>query len=99
MADANPQLTEFNRRVLRWAKAFDRKYRDAALVLGWACDRDTHETRRIKWPVLVELSRKHVREGRMDEPVAERTLRRHVAELGEPGIIKVDPGKQGFADK
>lgn len=97
MADA--ELTEHNRRVYRWAKAFDRKYYRAAATLGWATDRDTHATLNISWPALVKLSREHAGEGRMDGPVPNSTLRRHAGEMKSAGVVKWEPSKQGFADK
>ncbi len=93
------RLTEHNRRVLRWAKAYDSEFRDVALLLGWATDRDTLETWRRGRAGLVRLSVKHCREGRMDKPLSEATLRRRIGKLEEAGVLGVDRGKQGFGDK
>jgi hypothetical protein len=82
--DLHERLRDHNRRVVRWAGASDRKYRPVLKVLGWAAGTETHSTPRLTMDKLVRLSHEHVRAGRLDKPLAKRTLRRHVGEELEP---------------
>ncbi|MBV9451020.1 MAG: hypothetical protein JO345_34545 [Streptosporangiaceae bacterium] len=97
--NASQQLRDHNRRVVRWAEQFDRKFHDTVLVLGWAGDKDGLTPRRRSRKSLVALSAEHARKGRIDKPLTEITLRRHLAELEALGAITVMRSKQGFSDK
>jgi hypothetical protein len=93
------QLRDYNRRVVRWAGQFDRKFHDTVLVLGWAGDKDGMTARRRSVASLTALSREHHRAGRIDKPLTARTTWRHLAALKAAGCVAVSTAKRGFADK
>ena len=93
----SPDLKTHNYRVAAWADACDYKYRNVLRLLGWATDMRTGITPRISRAGLVRQLEAKRRHGL--RLVAEATVKRHVAELEAAGMLLVDRGKKGFADK
>ena len=103
MADANPELTEHNRRVVAWKDAQDfsgiradkaAALRNAMLHVGFSADKSGVCTRTIRWLAASSATRGHgVR------PVTRGRLWDHITTLEKLGLLSVSRVKNGFTDK